>query len=375
MKKEIRKPLNWEDFEDLCKVIWKYEYDSDDIQKNGRQGNLQNGVDIIGFYEKINGYFGIQCKGKDAYNPNAKLTPKEIDEEIIKANKFKPPLKKFIIATTSNKNSTIESYVREKNIESRKKKSFDIVLYSWEDITDLITSHKYVYDWYVKNKMHSNSYKVEVLVNGETTTQDSPYVLSPKYIKETIYHKQIPYDPFKKTDDFIPFMPQLTSLGGNQEITNILYGIPLKENTVEIELGISNIGSGSFTNCDFGIKINNNENYNLLYFEYSESMKRSFSYETKHYKKEFSFLNVDIIEKSRLYIQFPEELMDFDELPSNIELDWYFSSNEHTKSKWGKLHFKIVPLLEEKESIIHDVYDRNEYEKVFIRAKPKEDKL
>ena len=119
MKKTMAKPVNWQDFEDLCKKIWKYEYKCTDIKRNGRSGQEQNGVDVSGFSDDLDGHFGIQCKGKDDYT-NANLTEKEIVTEIEKAKTFIPKLKKFIFATTANKDAKIEQFIREKDVESRK---------------------------------------------------------------------------------------------------------------------------------------------------------------------------------------------------------------------------------------------------------------
>lgn len=47
MKKTLRKPERWQDFEDLCKKlfreIWQCSYT---IKKNGRQRQPQSGVDV-----------------------------------------------------------------------------------------------------------------------------------------------------------------------------------------------------------------------------------------------------------------------------------------------------------------------------------------
>mgnify|MGYP002866558265 CR=1 FL=1 len=79
----INKPSNWQDFEELCKLLWGEIWNCEDsIKRHGRQGQNQHGVDVYAYVEKYNGYCGIQCKGKDDYT-NAKLTENEIDEEIV----------------------------------------------------------------------------------------------------------------------------------------------------------------------------------------------------------------------------------------------------------------------------------------------------
>ena len=42
----LRRPANWQDFESLCLLLWRAEWKSEDIKKNGRNGQAQKGVDI-----------------------------------------------------------------------------------------------------------------------------------------------------------------------------------------------------------------------------------------------------------------------------------------------------------------------------------------
>lgn len=76
MKKTMEKPVNWQDFESLCKKLWGEIWHCPSIKKNGRQGQSQNGVDIYGIPAGETDYFGIQCKGKDDYT-KAQLTETE----------------------------------------------------------------------------------------------------------------------------------------------------------------------------------------------------------------------------------------------------------------------------------------------------------
>ena len=89
MKQQILKPENWQDFEELCKILWGEIWDCHEIKKNGRTGQNQHGVDIYGIPKNEMQYYGIQCKGKDEYT-KAILTEKEIIAEIEKAKTFKP---------------------------------------------------------------------------------------------------------------------------------------------------------------------------------------------------------------------------------------------------------------------------------------------
>ena len=43
---KIPKLADWNDFEDLCCQIWKNIWDDSNVQRFGRSGQRQNGVDI-----------------------------------------------------------------------------------------------------------------------------------------------------------------------------------------------------------------------------------------------------------------------------------------------------------------------------------------
>jgi len=179
MKKSIRKPLNWQDFESLCKMLWGEIWCiPDKIKKNGRLGQSQSGVDVYGVPKDKIQYSGIQCKGKDDYS-NSYLTKKEIDDEIKKAKEFQPTLETFIFATTANKDVEIEEYIRIKDIESRKNGGFEILVYCWEDIADLIEVNHQTFNYYVLENQFKSNFEIDVtFADGSDTL-----TLNPKYKK------------------------------------------------------------------------------------------------------------------------------------------------------------------------------------------------
>lgn len=181
MKKSIRPPENWQDFETLCKKLFGEIWGcSNTIMKNGRLGQLQAGVDVYGKPKGENEYWGIQCKGKDNYS-KSKLTKNEIDEEITKAQNFKPPLKTFIFATTAQKDVEIEEYIRLKDMESCSQGKFAIAIYSWQDIADLIEENRETFNWYVNEHQFKSVYDVEVIF----PTENAALILKPTFLKTT----------------------------------------------------------------------------------------------------------------------------------------------------------------------------------------------
>ena len=181
---QIKKPEHWQDFEKLCKKLWGEIWDCPNtIKRNGRSGQKQNGVDVYGIPKGETQYYGIQCKGKDEYT-NSTLTYKEIDEEIQKAESFKPKLKCFIFATTANKDTDIEEYIRNKDIEYRTKGLFEVHLACWEDIVDLLEERRNTYNWYINNCQYKDNTDVAITFNGREEIE-----IYPEYIRTTIYYK------------------------------------------------------------------------------------------------------------------------------------------------------------------------------------------
>lgn len=88
--------------------------------------------------------------------------------EIEKVKKFKPAVKKLYFATTAVKNADIEEFVRIKNTEHIKKKLFNVEIYSWEDIVDLIDENKRTHDWYVKNQNYKTQKSVSITFQDGT---------------------------------------------------------------------------------------------------------------------------------------------------------------------------------------------------------------
>lgn len=175
MKKLIQKPSNWQDFESLCKMLWGEIWGiPDKVKQNGRLGQEQCGVDVYGRPKNHDKYSGIQCKGKND-NLKSTLTKKEIDTEIENAKSFVPELETFIFATTANKDVKIEQYVREKDVESRKNGGFEILLYCWEDISDLIETNRNTFNYYVTKNQFKTNFALDLTFdNGEKIIKVTP---------------------------------------------------------------------------------------------------------------------------------------------------------------------------------------------------------
>lgn len=187
----LRKPANWQDFESLCLLLWREEWKSDDLKKNGRNGQAQNGVDIYGHKAGEDTYSGIQCKCKPG---NKTLTTEEIDEEIDNAKAFKPALKRLVFATTADKDALIEEYVRLKDDENRKNGLFSIDIKSWQDIIDLLELNKPILHTYLDIVAEDYAVTITFDDGGEEMT------IHPQY-ERTYYMEPAPKVRAQKAQD------------------------------------------------------------------------------------------------------------------------------------------------------------------------------
>lgn len=132
----IPPPKSWEEFEDICLSSFKLRWTSPNLTKHGRQGQAQNGVDIYGD-DYLGVFVGVQCKKYDL-----ELTKKTIEIEIESAEKFKPELKGFFIATTAPSDAKIQSAVRlisEKRVAAGK---FPVGIFFWNDIVQDLANNE-----------------------------------------------------------------------------------------------------------------------------------------------------------------------------------------------------------------------------------------
>lgn len=181
---QLRRPQNWPDFEMLCKKLWGEIWECPEIKKNGRAGKEQHGVDVYGIPKDESQYYGIQCKGKDEYT-HKQFSKKEIDDEIKKAKNFQPALKKLYFATTAVKDSKIEEYVRKKDLENRDRGLFEVHLFSWEDIVELIDENKQTHDWYVKSQNFKTTGKIKVTFKNNSEELEIVVPFLKKVVKYT----------------------------------------------------------------------------------------------------------------------------------------------------------------------------------------------
>ncbi|WP_313474031.1 hypothetical protein [Atlantibacter hermannii] len=126
-------PKSWDEFEDICKSSFQLRWSTHNLTRHGRAGQKQDGVDIYG-EDSFAQLVGIQCK-----NTVSGIDQQTIEDEVAKAEKFKPEIKILYIATTAPRDATIQAFVRQFNATRQQQGKFPISVEFWDDITADLT--------------------------------------------------------------------------------------------------------------------------------------------------------------------------------------------------------------------------------------------
>lgn len=121
-------PKNWQEFESMVRDAQAQSWKSPSLQKNGRTGQQQKGVDVWG-PDDLGRRVGIQCK---CYK--GPLTLVTVTDEIVNAEAFKPALNTLWIATTAEHDATLQEQVRILSEQRALKGDFAIGLLFWDEI-------------------------------------------------------------------------------------------------------------------------------------------------------------------------------------------------------------------------------------------------
>lgn len=166
-------PSNWQDFQTLVCDIARVKYVPESVQEYGRQGQKQNGVDVIA--ESINGdIIGFQCKETKKDSIPIEL----IDNEIEKAKNFSPNLSVFFIVTTSPRDVRLQDYCN--NLNKKGELKFKVYIKFWDDVVDDInrsrslisSSYQYYLDEFGMREKESHLYAIAQAFNRPAFTDD-----------------------------------------------------------------------------------------------------------------------------------------------------------------------------------------------------------
>lgn len=179
---QIPKPKNWQDLETLCLAIWQKVWNTTSFKTHGRPGQRQDGVDLFGRYDNGLEYGAIQCKCKEE---EKKLTEDIISAEVAKAKKFEPAIKRYVIATTFDSDSKLDSFVADLCKKNLAAGSFSIDLFGWQDIEKKLELYPDVRDWYL-NISKTRNQSCEVTVDDPSSLIVNPVYKQIHYIPKVV---------------------------------------------------------------------------------------------------------------------------------------------------------------------------------------------
>ncbi len=122
-------PKSWDEFEDMCKSSFQLRWSNPNLNRYGRSGQKQDGVDVYGT-DSLGRFVGIQCK-----NTVSGISRATIDDELLKAEKFTPKITALYIATTAPRDANIQSYVRTLNDARLLQGLFPVDVAFWDDVS------------------------------------------------------------------------------------------------------------------------------------------------------------------------------------------------------------------------------------------------
>ncbi|MCK9917367.1 restriction endonuclease [Microbacteriaceae bacterium K1510] len=136
---ELPRPKNWQDFEIMVRDAMVQRWKSPDLQRNGRTGQEQNGIDIYG-PDDIGRRVGIQCK-----RYQGSLTLKIVQNEIAAAETFAGPLTTLYIATTAENDAKLQQHVRQLSDKRVAENKFSVSLIFWDDVISALALNPAVF--------------------------------------------------------------------------------------------------------------------------------------------------------------------------------------------------------------------------------------
>ena len=144
MRKNHPTPRNDEDFEILCLKLLRAHWKCEELELYSTSGGKQHGIDIIDMsgQEPMR---GAQCK---LHEEGKSITGKEILKEVEKAKVFKPALGLYVILTTTKRNKDAQDTVIAINREHRQKGLFEVQLWNWSRIEELLDQYTDIRDHY-----------------------------------------------------------------------------------------------------------------------------------------------------------------------------------------------------------------------------------
>lgn len=144
----------------MCAQVYGVVFNDRMPKMNGRRGQVQGGVDVF-VKEPGVGRVGIQCK-KFTMKP---VKWEDVDDEVGKADKYKTPIKKLILATTAPNDALLLKKVQALSDDREADGLFPVEVEFWEDICNHIDRFPVLQDSYAPHTPGAAFHRQEESLN------------------------------------------------------------------------------------------------------------------------------------------------------------------------------------------------------------------
>ena len=148
-------PAYWQQFEDLTVGAARIVFGDPTPQKVGRQGQSQNGLDVL-VQAEDGRTIGIQCKQRDERDADnvllagGPITAKALTDAVRRAESHPAKLDLFILATTAKPNRAIQNKAAAMTAARKKVGKFGVLTWSWGDYDAVLNRDARLQDEYYR---------------------------------------------------------------------------------------------------------------------------------------------------------------------------------------------------------------------------------
>ena len=157
-------PSNWQDFERLTRALCQVEWGDSEVQTLGRPGQVQHGVDVVGWdYRKFpRSRAAVQCKRRSQSNATGEILAGglveicDITESLEAAKELSPSLELFVIATTASQDTRFQQQVDTLSESRHRNAQCDVKVWFWEWFQDRLNRHFEAAATYYEDVLRAN---------------------------------------------------------------------------------------------------------------------------------------------------------------------------------------------------------------------------
>jgi hypothetical protein len=140
IKKQWQVPKYWQDFEEMCCLLYKARFPHHQAHRYGRAGQEQHGVNIAVSPDRRE-WIGIQCKLKTELLGSF-LSESEIIEEHKKSRKHEPALSRLYIVTSCARDKDVQDLAAK--ISDSFQSRHPVEVFFWDDVEDWLDAKGWI---------------------------------------------------------------------------------------------------------------------------------------------------------------------------------------------------------------------------------------